>query len=81
MVEPVMAKVTIREAKAHLSQLIRRAVAGEEIIVSKGKEPVVKLVPVPGAKKPRTPGGAKGIVEWISPDYDGPLKEFEEYMR
>ncbi len=55
--------------------------AGEEIIVSKGKEPVVKLVPVPGAKKPRTPGGAKGIVEWISPDYDGPLKEFEEYMR
>ncbi len=76
-----MAMISIHEAKTHFSRLIQRALSGEEIIVSKGKEPVVKIVPVPGAKKEREPGGAKGIVKHISPDFDGPLKEFEEHMQ
>ena len=76
-----MTIVSIHEAKTHFSQLIQIALAGEEIIVSKGKEPVAKIVPLPEAKKERRPGGAKGIVERISPDFDDHLEEFEEYMR
>ena len=76
-----MATITIHEAKTHFSSLVQRALAGEEIIVSKGKEPVVKIVPVPEALKERKPGGAKGIVTWISPDFDEPLEEFEEFMK
>ncbi len=76
-----MAIVSIHEAKTHFSRLIQRALAGEEIIVSKGKEPVVKIVPIPEAKKERSPGGAKGMIKRISPDFDEPLEEFEEYIR
>jgi len=38
--------VTVHEAKTRLSQLIERACAGEEVIISRGKTPVVRLVPV-----------------------------------
>jgi prevent-host-death family protein len=75
-----MAIVTIHQAKTHFSQLIQRALAGEEIIVAKGKEPIVKIVPLPGAKKERILGGAKGIVQGIAPDFDAPLEEFPDAL-
>lgn len=49
--------------------------------MSRGKEPVVKIVPIPEAKKERLPGGAKEIVKQISPDFDDPFEEFKESMR
>ena len=39
-------KVSIVEAKNRLSQLIRSALAGEEIVIANHGNPVVKLVPV-----------------------------------
>jgi prevent-host-death family protein len=47
-----MATVTIHEAKTQLSKLIARAEAGEEIVIARGKQPVVRLAPI-AAKKPR----------------------------
>ena len=73
-----MAIVTIHQAKTHFSKLIQRALAGEEIIVAKGKEPVAKIVPIPEAQKTRTLGGAKGIVKDISSDCDDSLEEFPD---
>ncbi len=49
-----MAVVTIHEAKTNLSRLIARVLAGEEVTIARGKEPVVKLMPVnapPKAKR------------------------------
>lgn len=49
-----MTVVTIHEAKTHLSRLIARVLAGEEVTIARGKEPVVKLMPVkeiPKAKR------------------------------
>ncbi len=40
-----MTTVAIQKAKARLSQLIARAEAGEEVIISRGKSPVVRLRP------------------------------------
>jgi len=73
-----MAMVTIHQAKAHFAQLIQRALAVEEIIVAKGKEPVARIVPIPEAQKTRTLGGAKGIVKYISSDVDESLEEFPD---
>jgi prevent-host-death family protein len=39
-----MAQVTVHEAKTHLSRLIRRAQAGEEVVIARGDTPVVRLV-------------------------------------
>lgn len=76
-----MAIVTIHQAKTHFSQLIQRALAGEEIIVAKGKDPLVKIIPLPEAQKTRTLGGAKGIVQRISPDFDASLEEFPDALQ
>ena len=52
-----MTTVTIHEAKTHLSRLIKQVLAGEEVIVARGREEVIKLVPLkPVAKPRRIPG-------------------------
>lgn len=55
-----MATVTIHEAKTNLSKLIARAEAGEEIVIARGKEPVVKLAPIVAKQPRRVPGMMKG---------------------
>lgn len=37
-------EVTVQEAKTHLSQLLRRVEAGEEVVIGRGREPVAMLV-------------------------------------
>jgi prevent-host-death family protein len=67
-------KVNILEAKNRLSQLIKSAQAGEEVIIANRGEPVARLVP---AEKPSLPrekiGNGRAIVEWLRahplPDY------------
>lgn len=46
--------VNIHEAKTHLSRLVDRAHAGEEIILAKSGKPYAKLVPFhqPGERRP-----------------------------
>lgn len=43
--------VNIGEARAHLSELVQRAAAGEEIIIAKAGEPQAKLVPIEPRKE------------------------------
>lgn len=52
-----MTTVSVHEAKTHLSRLINQVLAGTEVTVTRGKEPVVKLVPVRSIEpRRRTPG-------------------------
>ena len=53
-----MATVTIHQAKTNLSRLIARAEAGEEIIIARGKDAVVRLQPV---ARPKGRRGLAGI--------------------
>lgn len=55
--------VNIHEAKTHLSKLLERVRAGEEIIVAKAGKPCAKLVPVdpPPSLKQRKPGALKHL--------------------
>jgi len=64
-----MDKVNIHEAKTHLSRLIARVAAGEEIVIGKAGKPVAKLVPYTDKPEPRTLGGWKGKVR-LAPDWD-----------
>lgn len=64
-----MAIVNIHEAKTHLSRLVARASAGEEIVIGKAGRPVAKIVPYSESKEPRKLGAWKGKV-WMAPDWD-----------
>lgn len=56
--------VNIAEAKAHLSALVDRAAAGEEIVLSRAGRPVARLMPL-AERIPRQPGVRR---EWQIPD-------------
>lgn len=66
----------IHEAKAHLSELIRRAIAGEEVMIARANEPLVRLEPVIRDTRPRTGGQWAGKVH-VSPEFDAVDKELE----
>ncbi len=75
-----MHTVTIHEAKTHLSRLIKETLRGEEVVIAKGKTPLVRLTPLPGALPERRLDGCKGLVASISEDFDAPLSDFDDYM-
>jgi prevent-host-death family protein len=66
-----MARVGMHEAKTKLSQLVKRAEAGEEIVIQRNGKPVARLVPIEedrgGIASLR--GIFRGQVE-IPPDFD-----------
>jgi len=63
-----MSVVNIHEAKTHLSRLLERVSAGEEIVIAKAGVPRARLVALKSRAR-RRPGGSKGRI-WIAPDFD-----------
>lgn len=72
-----MATVTIHAAKTNLSKLIARAEAGEEIVIARGKEPVVRLTPVAEKSLKRKAGLLKGRLSIPDSFFFNPLPEEE----
>ncbi len=70
-----MKTVNVAEAKAHLSELIELASAGEEIILARGGKPRARLVPLREEnKRLRVPG--KGVGRFrIAKGFDAPLPD------
>ena len=52
--------VNVHEAKTHLSKLLARVEAGEEIILARGGAPIAKIVPIPVQREWAGPGAWKG---------------------
>ena len=67
----------ISEAKAQLSALIEKVLAGEEVIIGKAGRPVAKLIRYDRSEKPRRPGLLKGKIK-IADDFDELPAELSE---
>lgn len=65
-------QINIHDAKTHLSRILQRVAAGEEIVIAKAGKPVAKLVPYVAEGATRTPGSAKGQFQ-LAADFDDPL--------
>jgi prevent-host-death family protein len=77
--EPAVRQYNVGAAKARLSRLVREALLGEEVIISKDNKPLVRLVPLaPRQSAARTPGSAKGRVS-MSQDFDRIPEDFADY--
>lgn len=74
-----MTRVTIHAAKTHLSRLLARVEAGEEILIVRGqaKEPVARLVPPRRKRKIAPPGWLKGQIEVPDDSVWAPMTEEE----
>lgn len=71
-----METVTIHKAKTELSKLIEKACRGEEIVIARGKKPVVRLVAIEDKRGQRKPGAWKGKISYTS-DAFAPLTDRE----
>lgn len=71
-----MAVINTYEAKSKLSELLRRARDGEEIIIAQAGVPVARLVPIAGATSESRLGLDAGAFT-VPDDFDDPL--LDEY--
>lgn len=68
-----MTSVAIEKAERELTKLIDRARAGEEIVITRGNEPLAKLVGVSYPRQPRKPGALKGKMDLPDSFFFDPL--------
>jgi prevent-host-death family protein len=67
---------TVHQAKTNLSRLIEEACNGTDVIIARGKQPVVRLVPLATSRKKRIPGRLKGKIR-ISRAFFKPMSRAE----
>ena len=67
-----MKTVTIHQAKTNLSRLIEQACEGEEIVIARGSDPVVRLVAIADSRGRRQPGALRGKLR-VGPEFFEPL--------
>jgi prevent-host-death family protein len=58
-----VATISVHIARAEFSRLIERAIAGEEIVITRRGKPAVRLMPVEESRPRRKPGTLKGKFE------------------
>ena len=74
-----MAQFNVAEAKARFSELVQKAVSGEEVVIARDNRPLLRLVPLAPAGGRRQSGSAKGKI-WMAPDFDRTPEDFEDYV-
>lgn len=74
-----MSTVYVDEAQARLSELIREAAEGHEVVIAREDGTAVRLVPVKVPARPRF-GSARGLFT-MAEDFGAPLGDFESYER
>ena len=74
-----MFEIDISQAKAQLDALLQTALAGDDVIITKNNQPVLKLSRVGQTVKRRQSGSARGQIK-MAEDFDAPLDDFREYM-
>lgn len=73
-----MALVTIQAAKTHLSRLLKRVEAGEEVVIARGRTPIARLVPIDEPEpRGRIFGAARGRYGSPPPDAFAALDDAE----
>ena len=73
-----MRTVTVSEAKATLSDLLERALRGEEIAIGRRGKAEVRLVVIDRSSDDRPLGALEVPDYWMSDDFDDPLTDVED---
>jgi prevent-host-death family protein len=71
--------VNMHDAKSSLSKLVKRAAAGEDILIARDGKPAALLTRIPVRRGKLPIGALKGKL-YIADDFDAPLEEFKEYL-
>ena len=72
-------RLNVAQAKARFSEMVRKALSGEEVIIARDNKPLLRLVPLEVREGPRRPGSAKGQIR-MAPDFDETPADFNDYL-
>ncbi|MCP4680467.1 MAG: type II toxin-antitoxin system prevent-host-death family antitoxin [Deltaproteobacteria bacterium] len=73
-------EIGVFDAKAHLSELIRKVMSGQTFYITRRGKRVAELRPVLPEKRPLSRGCARNDEYSMSADFNEPLEDLEEYM-
>ncbi|MBI5489326.1 MAG: hypothetical protein HY905_18480 [Deltaproteobacteria bacterium] len=73
-------EVGVFETKTHLSEIIRKVMAGQTFFVTMRGRRVAELRPVEQAKQPLVRGAAKNVGYFMAGDFDAPIPGMEDYV-
>ncbi len=71
-----MTRVTIHQAKTHLSRLLEEVERGGEVVISRRDKPIARLVPIETKRPERVPGRLQGMIT-VGDEIFDPLPEDE----
>ena len=66
--------VNIHEAKTHLSRLLKRVAAGEQIVIARAGTPIARLSPYKDQGRERVAGRDRGLFT-VPDDFNAPLPD------
>jgi prevent-host-death family protein len=66
--------IDIHEAMIHLSRLVDEVAAGAEVTIAKAGNPIARLTPLTGIRRPKKLGLLKGKIK-VPDDFNAPLSE------
>jgi prevent-host-death family protein len=72
--------VTLEEAQARLSELLKQLQPGEEITITDHGQPLAQVKRAERTSWPCKAGSYRKGEFWMAPDFDAPLEDFKEYM-
>ena len=70
----------ISEAERNFSQLIKMALEGEEVVITRNNQPLLRLQALTDPTSKRQLGSLQGLVKSISADFDLPMEDFNNYI-
>jgi len=73
-------EISVADAKARFSEILKLAEAGETVVVTRHGKPVARLEAAQARPKLPRIGAFKGEI-WMSDDFDAPLEGFRDYMK
>jgi antitoxin (DNA-binding transcriptional repressor) of toxin-antitoxin stability system len=68
-------EVDVNDLPTRFAELLAKATAGDEVVVTAEGKPLAWLNPIPQPGGPRVPGFAKGAFLGMAPDFDAPLPD------
>jgi len=74
--------VAVEDITLSVPDFLNTLTPGVEVVLTRGREPVAKLVvayPKPTGPRP-APGLGKGSLIYMPDDFDAPMEDFKEYM-
>ena len=75
-----METIEIAQAILKINELLEMVAKGQEIIITKNHDPIVKLSAVKSSKKRPSLFGSDRDIIAISDDFDEPLDDFQDYI-